>query len=615
MSDGAEKVRAAFDEPETLQPNEGHQPHQDEGQGPSRDLPPLEAYGPQPDDPRTPDNAPPIEAAGALFPLNDTGNGNRFALYYGKDCLPVPRVGWFNWDSTRWAKDPDEILARGKAQKVQERVIKEIPHLELEAWQIQEIEKEPQIIARHSQLVQIDEDVRTAEQMIEIEDLRQAKAWIKKLKDRRSNMKSEHRSFAKSSGNKGRIDAMLTEAKVDLSRNVDELDANSLHVNTQTGTLHFRVEGGGDAGFSKTATCEVLAHDREHLITKLMPLDYNPKATCPRFDAFLKRVQPDKEMREFIQRWLGVSMTGEKVQKFAFFFGDGANGKSVLVDLIAKMMGDYAATAKIESITGKNRRGGGDATPDLIPLVGARMARAAEPDEGQRLQEGTIKDLTGGEPIQVRSLHADFIEVQPIFKLTISGNHKPEIRGTDDGIWRRVLLVPFDVQIPENERDRHLGDKLWEERSGIFNWLVAGLIDFLEGGLQEPKQVLDATLDYRADSDPIGSFLKECCVVTGDPNDFTNARDLMDGFNLWLDQKGEGMWGSRTVSLKLKDRAGKYRDPGTKKTYEPGKRRVTGYHHIRFNDLFRREFDNAPRNKQGHPVAGNPSGSTPEEYP
>lgn len=605
MTDGVEKVRAAFEAPETLQP--------EEGQGPPMDLPPLDAYDAPPAEPRTPDDAPPIEADGARFPLNDTGNGKRFALYYGKDCLPVPRVGWFNWDDTRWEKDPDEILARGKAQQVQDRIVQEIPHLVLEDWQLQEIEKEPLLRVQYNQLIGIDAADQTAEQQVEIEDLDQKLQWIRKLKDRKSSMKSDHRSFAKSSGNKGRIDAMLNEAKVDLSRNVDQLDANPLHVNTLTGTLHFKVQGGPGQGFSKTADFDLVDHDRSHLITKLMPLDYDADAKCPLFDTFLKRVQPDKGMRDFIQRWLAVSMTGLKVQKFAFFYGDGANGKSVLVDLIAKMLGEYAATAKIESLTGRNRRGGGDATPDLIPLVGARMARAAEPEEGERLQEGTIKELTGGEPIQVRSLHADFIEVQPIFKLTISGNHKPEIRGTDDGIWRRVLLVPFDVQIPENERDQQLGERLWSERSGIFNWLVEGLVDFLEGGLQEPKQVLEATLDYRADSDPIGSYLKECCVVTGDPSDFTTSRDLMDGFNLWLDQKGEGMWGSRTVSLKLKNLAGRYRDPATKKSYGPGKQRVTGYRGVRFNDLFKHEFDKAPRNKGGHPVAS--TSSVPEEYP
>lgn len=592
MTDGAEQVRSAFEKAETVSPDH-------EGGSPPIDPPP-----------RTPDESPPIEADGAKFPLNDTGNGKRFSLYYGGDCMPVPRVSWFVWDQRRWAKDPDEIKVRGFAHKVQDRIVQEIQFLELEKWQQRELDQEVPVRNRYDELTSVEPDQRSTEERIEVEELTAKLAWIKKIKDRRSSMKSDHRSFAKTTGNKGRLDAMLTEAKVQLSKDVDQLDADELAVNTESGTLWFSTIQDAEGGLSKTAHVELRPHDRGDLITKMMPLKYDPDALCPQFDQFLERVQPDPEMRAFLQRWFGVSMTGLMVQKFAFLYGSGANGKSVIVDLMAKMMGDYAATAKIESLTGRNRRGGGDATPDLVPLVGARMARASEPEEGERLQEGTIKELTGGEPIMVRSLHADFIEVQPIFKLTISGNHKPDIRGTDDGIWRRVLLVPFDVQIPEKERDAKLGEKLWTERDGIFNWLVAGLIDYLEGGLQVPKFVSDATLDYREDSDPIGAFLRENCVVTGDPEDFITARDLMDGFNLWLDLKGDTKWGARTASLKFKSLAGRYQDPNTKKKYESGKRKVTGYRCIGFTDEFRSLFDEAPRDSKGHPVAGSSAGGT-----
>lgn len=590
MTDNREKVKDAFEAAEDVAPVEGLQP-------------PADNAAP----PRTPDDqsieVEPPEAAGARFPLNDTGNGKRFALYFGSDVMPVPRVGWFVWNGTVWQKDVDEIESRRLAQRVANHIIKEIPHLTLEDWQIRELDREAQLRQREATLESIDAKDRTAEQAVELEDTRQSLVWIRKIKDRRSGMKSDHRSFAKTSGNKARIDALMAESTVDLAKPLDALDADPLAINTQSGVLKFKVTGGPGEGFSKMAELALEKHNREQLITKIMPLEYDPEAKAPLFDEFLERVQPSAEMRAFLQRWFGLSMTaltGE--QKFAFLYGAGANGKSVLVDLMAKMLGDYAATAKIESLTGRNRRGGGDATPDLIPLVGARLVRASEPDEGERLQEGMIKELTGGEPILVRALHSDFVEVHPHFKLTISGNHKPDIRGTDDGIWRRVLLVPFDVQIPKAERDERLGEKLWRERAGIFNWLVEGLIDYLEGGLQEPKDVLDATLEYRSDSDPIGTFLADCCLVSGDPDDFTTARDLMDGFNLWLDQKGEGMWGSRTVSLQLKARAGRYRDPHTRKTFTPGKQRVTGYRGVKFQDMFQRDFDEAPRNAGGHPV-------------
>ena len=402
---------------------------------------------------RTPDKASPQSSddpldpfqnvdLGARFSLNDTGNAQRLVLYFGDDAMFVPRVGWHIYDGRRWKLDPDENLTRAKAQLVQKYIIAEIRHLELEEWIVQEIDKEEGLRVRKAALDAITEEDRTPQQDIDREELVQQLAFIRVCKDRKSKMKSEHRSFAKTSGNSGRIDAMMKEAAVHLARDVEDLDSDPLTINTETGLLRFTVSGGGDAGFSRTADLSIEDHAREvnvtgknepQYITKMMPVEFDPEARCPKFDAFMERVQPDKEMRGFLQRWFGLALTKVEYQGFAFLYGDGANGKSVLVELMAKMAGDYAAKAKIESLTGHNRRGGGDATPDLMGLIGARFAHASEPEEGQRLQEATIKELTGGEKMLVRNLHSDFIEVKPYFKLTISGNYKPEIRGTDDG--------------------------------------------------------------------------------------------------------------------------------------------------------------------------------------
>lgn len=198
----------------------------------------------------------------------------------------------------------------------------------------------------------------------------------------------------------------------------------------------------------------------------------------------------------------------------------------------------------------------------------------------------------------VRALHSDFVEVKPIFKLTISGNHKPEICGLDDGIWRRVLLVPFDVQIPKEKRDPNLGEKLWAERSGILNWLIQRLLDYLEGGLQEPDTVLDATREYREDSDPIGMFLDTACDVSGDPTDSLHSRDLKNAFNFWMDQQGNGQWKDRTITLKLKDKSRTWKSPSTGKGFTDRKSSgIMRYDGIRFSDTFRREL---PMDTEGH---------------
>lgn len=601
MTDGIKKVRDVLAAQEEVDLPEGVEaPH---------GLDALDMADPQdpslgPDDrsPAPPDSdGPDPLRQSAQFPLNDFGNGQRFYCHFGEDVLWVPRVGWFVWTGTRWEKDADEIEARRRAQQLGALIEREVPYLILDDWQMEKLGQLRAVRLRARELDDIialggdgAEGAKT-----ERDGLAPRLADLTNLEKILTSKRKDHRGFARTSGNSARIQAVMTEAQTSLAKPLDCLDSMPLDVNCLSGVLRFSVDGGPGTGFSKVSAVALLDHSRDLYATKIMPVEYDPKAACPTFHSYLEDIQPDPLMRAFLQRWLGYSMTaltGE--QKLCFFYGIGANGKSVLVDLIARMMGDYASTAKIESLTGRNRRGGGDATPDLVPLMGARFVRASEPEEGEKLQEGIIKELTGGEPMLVRALHSDFVEVKPIFKLTISGNHKPEIRGLDDGIWRRVLLVPFDVQIPKEKRDPNLGEKLWAERSGILNWLIQGLLDYLEGGLQEPDTVLDATREYREESDPIGMFLDTACVVSGDPTDSLYSRDLKNAFNFWMDQQGNGQWKDRTITLKLKDKSRTWKSPTTGKGFTDRKSSgIMRYDGIRFSDTFRREL---PMDTDGH---------------
>lgn len=554
------------------------------------DLPPE---GP-PDSPPPEEPAePPPEARCVGFPLNDIGNGMRVAEHFGQDIFWVPRVGWFVWNGKVWAKDDDEIAVRRLAQKISALVEKETRFIEPSLKRERDLlARKRRVFDRLAEIEVIPEEERSEEIRAEHRELGTHIKEIARLESEVKDKIGQRLRHAKNAGNSGPMKNMLECAGVNLTRTLDELDAGVFDVNTESGLLRFTVIRDRESGMGAVAEVALVEHARDQLVTKMMPVVYQPGAARPMFDAFLARIQPDREMREFLQRWFGLSMTAHTgEQKLAFLHGAGANGKSVLVDLMARIIGDYAATAKIESLTGQNRRGGGDATPDLVPLMGARLVRASEPDEGERLQEGVIKELTGGEPILVRALHSDFVEVRPVFKLTISGNHKPEIRGTDDGIWRRVLLVPFDVQIPKEERDADLGAKLWEERSGILNWLIDGLLAYLEGGLQEPQQVLDATREFREESDPVGAFLTECAVMSGSERDFMTSRELIEAFNHWLDEKGETKWGGRTVSNHLSRKAGRWRHPDGGRMMEKGKSGVTGYRGVRLTDVFRARFD------------------------
>lgn len=564
----------------------------DPGGPPPGDRPPLDSYA---DDPRD-DGAPPARPASekaddgppekrcAHQALNDLGNGQRFVIHFGEDVIFVSQVGWFVWDGTRWALDPEisrdvAPMIRGRAHKISGLIAKEVDYLE-------PTPRERKLLAESRELSRRRDEIEAQDAMDDsaISELGTIAARLKAISvalSDRETLISRRLTHAKNAGNSNPMSNMISEARVMLSRRVEDMDQGDLNVNTLSGVLRFsRADG-----YSRV---ELVPHDREQLLTKVMPVEYDPDAECPRFDAFLREIQPNVVMREFLQRWFGLSMSGLDVQKLAFFHGGGANGKSVLVDLMGRMLGDYSATAKIESLTGKNKKGGADAQPDLIPLIGARMVRTSEPEEGERLQEGLIKALTGGEPMMIRGLYTDMITFLPQFKLTISGNHLPDIRGGDDGIWRRLMLVQFPVQIAEAKRipKKELDEILWAERSGILNWLVTGLRAYLEIGLAEPDEVRVATEGYRKDSDPVGTFLGDATVVTGYEGDFMTARELIEAFNFWIEERGETRWGNRTVSNRLRAKADAWRHPETGKTFTAGKSGVTGYRGIRLTDTF-----------------------------
>jgi len=338
--------------------------------------------------PRTPDDDAadedlPPEAEGASMPLNDTGNAQRFGLYCGSEAMHVPRMGWHVWDERRWRLDPDGIAVRRLAQSIHERIEAEVPHLELTAAERRRVERLEAIRVELRDFESVnsgldaDERAERRRLLIAEKERLNGELWG------RGSTRQRHRSFAQTTGNKGRIDAILAEAVTMLHRDVEDLDADPLTVNTESGILRFSVEDLREEGAGKVASIECLPHARSvpiagrnsfQYITKMMPVAYDPSATCPGFDQFLMRIQPDPEMRAFLQRWFGLNMVALPIQKFLYCYGIGANGKSLLASLMRRMLGDYATMVRIESLTGKNRKSGSDATPDLMRLIGARAA-------------------------------------------------------------------------------------------------------------------------------------------------------------------------------------------------------------------------------------------------
>jgi putative DNA primase/helicase len=341
-----------------------------------------------------------------------------------------------------------------------------------------------------------------------------------------------------------RIKEMVDLARSDVPIMPDELDADPWLLNTRSGTVDLR-------------TGKLREHRREDLITKIAPVEYRPDADAPVWAAFLDRVQPNEEMRAFLQRSTGYSATGDTSEQCLFInHGVGANGKSTFQEALAAALGDYAMRAPTEMLMAK--RAGG-VPNDVARLKGSRFVAASETEEGRRLAESLIKDLTGQDTITARFMRAEWFDFAPTHKLWLSTNHKPEIRGTDVAIWRRIRLIPWTVTIPPTEQDKKLPAKLRDELPGILAWIVRGCLQWQRKGLQAPDEVRKATVEYRAEMDVLAGFLSDCCELEGDLWDY--SKDLYDSYKRWCEDNGERTESKRRFGERLRER-GFARDKG-----------------------------------------------------
>lgn len=300
----------------------------------------------------------------------------------------------------------------------------------------------------------------------------------------------------------------------------------------------------------------------EEYSTRCAPVQ--PGGKCPRWRKFLARVTGgDEELQAYLARVAGYCLTGH-ISEHALFFlhGTGANGKTVFVNTLFGIMGDYAITAPMEAFVESR----GERHPTEIAMLrGARLVIAAETEEGRHWNESRIKQLTGGDPIAARFMRGNFFEFRPTFKLIISGNHKPRLRNVDEAIRRRLHMIPFDVTIPKAEQDKDLQKSLEEEWPGILYWAVDGCLQWREVGLQPPPAVRDATDEYLASEDGFALWLDECTEMVPDcPVELTV--DLFASWSAWADRTGEHKGTMRRFSQTMQGRGiNKKRQAGTGK--------------------------------------------------
>jgi putative DNA primase/helicase len=334
-----------------------------------------------------------------------------------------------------------------------------------------------------------------------------------------------------------RIRAMiaLTRSEPGIPIVPGDMDVDPFLLNVANGTIDLR-------------TGKLRDHRRGDLITKIAPVEYQPDATCPLWEKFLARIFDDnRDLTDYLRRVVGYSLTGRTDEQCLFFFhGGGANGKSVFLLTIKDMLGDYACQAVSELLMAKQS----DTHPtERADLFGRRFVATIEVDEGKRIAESLMKQLTGGDTVKARKMRQDFFSMTPTWKLFLAANHKPAIRGQDLAVWRRIKLIPFNVTIPEEERDKRLADKLRAEWPGILAWAVRGRLEWQLAGLGEPDEVRQATTAYQAEQDTLSEFLAAECFLN--PNVRCRNSLLLDAYKEW---SGDRWVTQKAFSKKLEDK-------------------------------------------------------------
>jgi putative DNA primase/helicase len=470
------------------------------------------------------DGTGPLDLPCSRFARNDMGNAQRFRARQGEDFRFLEEGGWMAWDGHRWDRRTGKNEARLAAQAVVAAIRNEARALEAQSIDWEAAAQEPG---------ESDEK------------------YLKRLAREHADRVDALMRHANSSGNTGKINGLLTEAEPHLHVARERVDAHIWLFNAHDVTLELAEPGLGKID-AVAWPWRARPSQREDLGTRRAGAAYPAaifadsydgasaeaavRAAAPAFHAFLERVQPDPAMRAYLRRIAGYLLTGAtSAQELFLNLGRGANGKGTFYEALAHALGDYAAVLPIEAIRHNENRSGSQARPELARLPGARFVRISESDENERLSEGTVKKLTGQDTVEVRDLFKGIFEFAPQFKLVIYLNQKPKIMGTDDGIWRRIRLIEWPVQIPEAEKDPELPEKLRREADGILAWALLGFAEWREIRLAAPASVRDATEGFRIERDPLIRFVEDCLVA--DPGKTMAASTLYALYKLWCESE------------------------------------------------------------------------------
>jgi poxvirus D5 protein-like len=417
------------------------------------------------------------------YPYDDTGNADRFTdIFKDRVLYSYTNKGWYIYDGKRWLFD-----TLGRINDYFEQSI--------------EVMKKQGMTTNIPML-----ENKTSED------------YQKRLKAIRTAYE-KHLTYSRS--NRGTV-AGVKQSMHKNSVDISEFDGNDMLINLEN-SVYDMVSGIN------------IPHDATLKFTKKANVSYDESKKCPRWEQFLREIfNDDEDLIKWIQKALGYSLTGKTSEQVMFILnGNGRNGKSVFLDVVSHIFGDYRTNIQPDSLMVKNSQG---ANSDIARLKGARFVTTVESNDGMRFNEGLVKQLTGGDTVTARFLHANEFEFTPKFKVWMATNHRPIIRGTDKGIWRRIRLIPFEREFTEEEVDLDLTSKLLAESDGILQWMLKGLEMWQKERLGMCEKILMANKEYRQEMDVVSTFIEEC--VNNSLGKEVKAAELYQHYKNYCSQNG-----------------------------------------------------------------------------
>ena len=496
----------------------------------------------------------------------DQANAGRLAAHYGGTEIISAAGDFYVWTGACWERDPRQAVHYGAQLS---RIVRD----EAQAWRA----TFEALAAENPDGKKLEATVRRDKSKLE-DSLRATSdglAMVNAL-----NKAEALEKWQKSCEMFTNITNALRLLRDLLTVDADRFDQNHALLNCLNGTIDLQ-------------TGRIKPHDPKDLITQCAPVNYKPNAKAPLFENFLNEVL-DPERAKFLQRWLGYTATGEvREHKMLLHIGSGANGKSTLIEAIENVMGSYTHTAPRGMLT--DARGDDRHPTEIADLFRKRLVTAGESEDNATLRESFVKLVTGGDRLTGRYMGKDFFKFSPTHKLQLLTNHKPNIKGSDHGIWRRIFLLNYHIQFGTAEevasgratrlRDLTLKDALLAEREGIFAWLVQGAVDWYRDGLQPPTSVLKASEAYRMEQDRVGQFVHECCALDPDTwSPFSGAFiGIYPAYSSWCRESGYQALGLKRFVDELQRIVPKFRKAERKMATDGVRKTVNGAFGVKVN--------------------------------